>query len=262
MWRAVVLSLCLLVSLGLLVPFLTDSAEAGPRKQYRKKSKKVRYKKYSKAWWRAYHRKQRSKKMLLARKRSLRLRRQRLAMEYNGGQTPPVTGDQTSNKGKTSLAVLPSGRNAPAGWKSDSANKSVVQFRVDDTVGNPLGSASISVVGPAIGADSDSFRNKAVGGVSTGALRRTVIDRMMKEDGWVVNDYEKNVSGKKVYVVVAQSRDSNNRVQSRRFYFTEVEGKIYSVATIAPNESSEQIAEESEKVINLLSGRPVRADLR
>ncbi|MGI8555351.1 MAG: hypothetical protein ACR2LT_03200, partial [Pyrinomonadaceae bacterium] len=79
---------------------------------------------------------------------------------------------------------------------------------------------------------------QAVGGVSTSALRRTVIDRMMKEDGWVVNDYQKDLGGKKVYVVVAQSKGANNQVQSRLFYFTEVEGKIYSVATNSSSDSS------------------------
>jgi hypothetical protein len=36
------------------------------------------------------------------------------------------------------------------------------------------------------------------------------------------------------------------------FYFTEVDGKIYSVSTNAPNASSEKIAAESEKVIDSL----------
>jgi hypothetical protein len=33
------------------------------------------------------------------------------------------------------------------------------------------------------------------------------------------------------------------------FYFTEVDGRIYSVATNAPTDASERLAEESEKVI-------------
>lgn len=261
MWRAVILSLGLMLSLGVVIPLLTDSTAAGVQHHYRKHKK---LKKYSRAWWRAYHRRQHRRKLLAARKRALRLRQEMLAGERNGGQNWDNNVKKTSAKEKSDLAVLPSGENAPAGWKNDLATKSSLQFRVNDDGGNPVGSAAISIVGPATGSDSDSFRNKAVGGVSTSALRRTVIDRMMKEDGWVVNDYQKQINGKKVYVVVAQSRGTNNQVQSRLFYFTEVEGKIYTVATTAPSESSEKIAQESEKVINSLqkSGRTTQAKLQ
>jgi len=39
------------------------------------------------------------------------------------------------------------------------------------------------------------------------------------------------------------------------FYFTEVDGKIYSVATNSPVQEAERLAEESEKVINSLKTR-------
>jgi hypothetical protein len=39
------------------------------------------------------------------------------------------------------------------------------------------------------------------------------------------------------------------------FYFTEVDGRIYNVATNSPVEESERLAEESEKVINSLQRR-------
>ena len=261
MWRAIVLSLGLMLSLGIVVPLLTDSTEAGPKQH--KKYRKIRYKKYSKAWWRAYHRRERRRKALVARKRALRLRQETLAREVRGSQNLNAAG-KTAAKEKVASAVLPSGKTAPASWKQDSVSRSAQQFRVNDAGGNSVGSAAITVVGPAMGADSDSYRNKAVGGVSTSALRRTVIDRMMKEDGWVVNDYQKDINGKKVYVVVAQSRGAGNQVQARLFYFTEVEGKIYSVATSSPNESSEQIARESENVVRSLqnSSRSAQAELR
>lgn len=253
MWRAIVLSLGLMLSLGVVIPLLTNNTEASRPRHHHKKLKK-----YSKAWWRAYHQRQRRKKAILARKRALRLRQEMLAklQTENGQQTDVQSGggarQQFIAQENSVPVVLPSGEAAPSGWQSDQTNKNELQFRVNDDGGNPLGSAAISVVGPATGADSDSFRNQAVGGVSTSALRRTVIDRMMKEDGWVVNDYQKDLGGKKVYVVVAQSKGANNQVQSRLFYFTEVEGKIYSVATNSSSDSSERLAQESEKVINSL----------
>lgn len=257
MLRAIVLALGLMLSLGVIIPLLTDSTEASRPHHHHKKYKK--YKKYSRAWWRARHRRQRRNRAIAARKRALRLRQETLAQMNNGEQTAANVGDKASRqsaaKDNAFPAVLPSGENAPSGWRSDQISSSALQFRVNDDGGNQIGAAAISVVGPATGADSDNSRNKTVGGVSTNALRRTVIDRMMKEDGWVVNDYQKDLNGKKVYVVVAQSNGAGNQIQSRLFYFTEVEGKIYSVATVAPNESSEsseRLARESEKVVTSL----------
>ncbi len=53
-------------------------------------------------------------------------------------------------------------------------------------------------------------------------------------------------------------------VQSRLFYFTEVDGKIYSVATNAPADNSMKLEQESEKVVNSLQRRngSQQADLR
>ena len=77
---------------------------------------------------------------------------------------------------------------------------------------------------------------------------------MIRENGWVVNDYTKEIGNKKVYVVVAQSQ-GGGRLNSRMFYFTEVAGRIYSVATSTGVDSADRIAEESEKVINSLQPR-------
>jgi hypothetical protein len=108
-----------------------------------------------------------------------------------------------------------------------------MRFNVEDN-GSQIGSAAISVVGPA--SSENAGHNKTVGGVPQASLRRTVIDRMVRENGWVVNDYQKEVGGKKVYVVVAQTQDGGT-MQNRMFYFTEVEGRIYSVATNAPSDA-------------------------
>ena len=78
---------------------------------------------------------------------------------------------------------------------------------------------------------------------------------MIRENGWVVNDFQKNIAGQSVYVVVAQSQAKNGSLQSRVFYFTEVDGRIYNVATNSPVQEAERLAEESEKVINSLKSR-------
>ena len=78
---------------------------------------------------------------------------------------------------------------------------------------------------------------------------------MIRENGWVVNDYQKDIAGQPVYVVVAQSQAKGGQLQSRMFYFTEVDGRIYSVTTNSPVDQSERLAEESEKVINSLKSK-------
>lgn len=274
MLRVIALALSLMLSLGAIIPLATNFSEAGPRHQQKKKKK---LKKYSKAWWRQYRQRQKRKRALAARKRALKARQEMLARQRraengsNGSQSVVKVADksgkarQTTVKENSATAVLPSGESAPRSWKRGQESKSELQFRVDDDGGRQIGSASLSVVGPAMGADTDTGgRNKTLGGVSTSALRRTVIDRMIKEEGWVVNDYQKDLGGKKVYVVVAQSRGTGGQIQSRTFYFTEVEGKIYSLSTNAPNEASERLAQESEKVINSLqrTTRPTQAELR
>jgi hypothetical protein len=51
-FRAIALSMALLIGIGTIVPLATEYAEAGPRKTRKYKKKQKKYKKYSKAWWR------------------------------------------------------------------------------------------------------------------------------------------------------------------------------------------------------------------
>ncbi len=156
---------------------------------------------------------------IAARKRALRLRQLRLARAAQKAKSPTgevstPTAAKTKKADKTTTtAVLPSGDNAPTGWKSAQSTPAELQFRVDNSAGDQVGSASISVVGPAVsGVDGG---RKSVGGVATTTLRREVIDRMIRENGWVVNDYQKDIAGQPVYVVVAQSQAKNGAVQSQ-----------------------------------------------
>lgn len=250
--RAIALSLALLVGIGTIIPLATEYAEAGPRKSKRYKKKQKGYKKYSKRWWRQHRASVRKRQALQARRRSMRLRQIRLA-RTNGAPNTTVSTKRVEDQ---TVALLPSGQAAPKGWKRGQSSGSELQFRVDNGNGSDLGSASISVVGPAMGESVDTGRNRTVGGVPTASLRREVINRMVSENGWVVNDFQKEIGGRKVYVVVAQSQGNGGRVNSRMFYFTEVDGRIYSVATNTNTDAAGRLAEESEKVIFSLQSRP------
>lgn len=256
MIRAIALSLALLVGIGTIIPLATEYAEAGPRKTKRYKKKQKGYKKYSKRWWRQRRASVRKRQALQARRRSMRLRQIRLAKLNGTPNGTPKTSAAVKRSDDQTVAMLPSGQAAPKGWRRGQSSGSEIEFRVDNGNGADLGSAAISVVGPAMGETVDTGRNRTVGGVPTASLRREVINRMVRENGWVVNDFQKEIGGKKVYVVVAQSQGNGGRVNSRMFYFTEVDGRIYSVATNSQTDAAERLAEESEKVIFSLQSRP------
>ncbi|MEP6704050.1 MAG: hypothetical protein ABJB34_04535, partial [Acidobacteriota bacterium] len=243
-----------LIGIGTIIPLGTDYAQAGPRTA-KKYAKHKKFKKYSKRWWRQYHARMRSKRALQARRRSMRLHQLRLARKQ-GSDTRSVkpfvaAKPKAGAAAESPVSMLPSGHAAPASWKRAASSTSEVNFSVD----NGNGSASISVVGPATGETVDTGRNRVLGGVPTTALRREVINRMIRENGWVVNDYQKSIGGRSVYVVVAQSQVAG-RVHSRMFYFTEADGRIYSVATNSAADAADRIAEESEKVIFSLQSDP------
>ncbi len=296
--RAIALTLALFLAFGAILPLAVQYSEAHNKHHKHKKHKKI--KKYSRKWWKLYRAKMRKKRALEARKRALRLRHIKLLQTRRAEQAAKKNSDTPMDEAKAvspdlkaakavksdakpekpgksgkartrvaagednSQASSPFGAETPKGW---TYSKTDSQFRVNDTDGRPIGSAAISVVGPAIAqteeANSAKSRSKSVGGIPTSALRRTVIDKMLKEDGWIVNDYQKDINGRKVFVVVAQAPGANGAVQSRIFYFTEVDGKIYSVATNAPTDRSERIAQDSEKVLNLLlkTAHPVQSAL-
>ena len=255
LFRAIALSLALLVGIGTIIPLATDSAQAGPRKHRKYKRHHKKYRKYSKAWWRQYRARQRYRKSLAARRRALRLRQIRLANASKASDTQNAAETKTAKSAPEPAATLPSGQAAPASWKRGSSTSGELQFRVDNNAGAQIGSAAISVVGPAMGDAAGYGRVKTVGGVPTTSLRREVIDRMIRENGWVVNDYQKEIGGRSVYVVVAQSQGNGGQVNSRMFYFTEANGRIYSVTTTSGANEAERLAEESEKVINSLQTR-------
>ncbi len=228
----------------------------------RKVVRKKRARKYSKKWWASYRTKKARQKAIAKRKRSMRLRRIRLAKRKRATRSRTARRNSSYQRNVAAKKQSPNkadaNNNALAGWVQNEATDKQLSFEVDG--GN--GSAALTVLGPASGASTSGWRNDTVGGVSTTVLRRTVIDQMMRENGWVENDFQKEIAGKKVYVVVAKSPDVGNRVQSRTFYFTEANGRIYSLATKANKEETEKIVKQSEKVIESLqekSSRPQQA---
>lgn len=91
---------------------------------------------------------------------------------------------------------------------------------------------------------------RLLAGVAIGDLRRIAIDKMISDGGWVTNDYFRDVSGHRVFIVTAQTPgDGRSPDKSWNFYFTEVNGRIYRLTTNTPQEFSERMAAEAESFI-------------
>jgi hypothetical protein len=270
MKRAIALSLAMLLTIGMMLPLVPTEASSKTKAHYSNKKKK-KIKKYSKAWWRRYRARMKHKRALLARKRALRAKRMMYAKSQNKAHDATKTASASNSKPQAVQTVSASytggyyndsrtgwSVTVPTGWTNrPSQEGSDSTFRVYSD-GRASGSATISVVGSAAPQFSDTpngrGQQKTLGGVPVTNFRRVVIDRMIREEGWVVNDYVKEIGGKKVFVVVAQTPALNGQpAQTKVFYFTESGGRIMSVATSSTADSADRVAADSEKVIESLS---------
>ena len=146
----------------------------------------------------------------------------------------------------------------PQNWQNVSSSLGgEFKFSLRSAEGRPSGVAVWARVNlPAAGADR---RNRALAGVPHASLRRTVIDRMLVEGGWVINDFEREVAGQKVFVVVAQSEQGGAR-RSWTYYFVEFNGQLFSLATTVPGEFAAAVASEAEQTLAALASRQRPAD--
>jgi hypothetical protein len=234
MVRTVSLSLLLLISIGVMIPFASSTAH-GIRQSYESKHHRRHYR-HSRAWWRRYH---------------ARLRRRRAAaLAHRSAPLAPVFFNSAAIS-DTSAVRLPQ---LPLGWKSFiTGNNAELRFRTE--TGNPAvpGQATLSVV--ALSRPNPAYltsreQQRMLAGVACSDLRRIVIDKMVTSGGWVVNDYEREVTGRRVFVVTAQTpADGRSPEMFWNFYFTEFNGRIYNLTTNTPLESSDRMAVEAEKFI-------------
>jgi len=150
--------------------------------------------------------------------------------------------------------VLPK---APAGWVAPTiSNTGEVKFRTENTASVPS-QATLSVVArsrPNPAYMTQREQRTMLAGVAFSDLRRIVIDKMINAGGWVINDYERQVNGARVFVVIAQTpSDGRSPEKSWNFYFAEVDGKIYSLTLNTPLQFSGSLAAEGEKFISSLA---------
>jgi hypothetical protein len=145
----------------------------------------------------------------------------------------------------------------PIGWNTETkANATEMKFRTGTVTGSVPGEAALTVVAqsrPNPGYLTQREQKRMLAGTAVTDLRRIVIDKMITAGGWVINDYQRDMGGFRVFVVIAQTPgDARSPEKSWNFYFTELNGRIYSLTTNTPRQFSERMAADAEQFIGSL----------
>jgi hypothetical protein len=172
------------------------------------------------------------------------------------GQIPSVPAKTAENHVVLSTAVTitpnPAARESmslPNGWSQAANTNGAANFRIAPSDGSEA-HATLAVVAPSTGAQPFGREQRnMVGGASFTELRRSVIDRMISAGGWVVNDRQREIGGRRVFEVIAQTPSAKGKPdQVWKFYFTEVNGRVYSLTTRSTG-ANDKVASDAEKFI-------------
>ena len=238
MLRTITLSLLMLISVVVMLPFASSTAHG--LRQSSAAHEQHRYRRHSRAWWRRH-------------RARMRLRRAAALAHRNAPLGPVFTNSATPDASPAHLPKL------PAGWNSATiANGGELRLRTEASAPIP-GQGTLAVV--ALSRPNPAYltqkeQRTMLSGVSFSDLRRIAIDKMINAGGWVINDYERQVNGARVFVVIAQTpSDGRSPEKAWNFYFAEVDGKIYSLTLNTPVEFSNQLAAEGEKFISSLAAK-------
>jgi hypothetical protein len=176
------------------------------------------------------------------------------------GSTNVAANVNVSNVPAAAAAVrhsqMPFDFNVPSNWSpSKRTRQGEAVYNVLSPDGRTAGTAVLAPVALSAAQVANapaSPKTKTVGGIPVTALRRTVIDRMVAEGGWVTNDIIEESHGRRVFVVLAQTGAPGAPARSWTFYFTEIDGRVYSLATTAPVEFAEPLAAGSQQLMATL----------
>lgn len=242
MKRTITLTLVMLVSFAGMLPICESAAHGIRQSIVSKRQHRHYYRRHSRAWWRRYR----------ARLRRRRAAAEALAAHRRAMMLPTIVQPSELIAGSSSLSPK-----LPTGSNNLTANSSAeMKFRANTGIASIPGQATLSVVAqsrPTPGYLSAREAGRLLAGVAVADLRRIVIDKMIHAGGWVTNDYRRDVNGHVVFVVTAQTPgDYRSPDKTWNFYFTEINGRIYSLTTNTPREFSDRMAAEAEAFISSL----------
>lgn len=232
MLRRITITMLMLISIGVMLPIARSTAH-GIRQSVESSRGRRHYRRHSRAWWRRYRARLRRKRAAaaaaLAAHRNAPLS-QFMPTIVAGSMTLPTVGIPETN--------------------AQPANSSDMRMRAGSAPPALPNQSTLAVVAlsrPAPAYLSSREQRRYFAGIATADLRRIVIDKMLAVGGWVVNDYERDLAGHRVFVVTAQTpADGRSPEKSWNFYFAEVNGRIYNLTTNTPPQFTGKMEIEAE----------------
>lgn len=288
MLRTIAISLILVLSVGVMLPF-ANSAHGVRQTVQLGATNKRQYRHRSRAWWRRYRARLRQKRLAaeLAHRKALLALPQNVAVgDLSGVAGPalpslPTTSTVTATLPPPAMtARVPSASNGATRPRvvnaAHPANPAFTATTAPAPVAAPApapasapapareparlpGQMNLSVV--ALSRPNPAFltsreQKRMLAGVAVADLRRMVIDKMVVVGGWVVNDFVREINGQRVFVVTARTpKDALTPEKAWTFYFTEAGGRIYGLTTDSTVEYAERMTVEAERFIESLRAK-------
>lgn len=267
MLRTIAISLILVLSVGIMLPFANSAhgvrqiSQVGPQRHHRYRSR---------AWWRRYRARMRQKRAAaeLAHRNALLALPQNISLNDLRAVSGPGLPAMPANSEVTTTLPPPvmvesvaSVSSAPAASNGATRPRVVNAARPAFAASAPKapGQMNLSVI--ALSRPNPAFltsreASRMLGGVAVGDLRRIVIDKMVASGGWVVNDFVRQVNGSRVFVVTGRTpKDALTPEKAWTFYFTEAGGRIYGLTTDVPVEFADRMTTEAERFIESLRAK-------
>jgi hypothetical protein len=272
MLRITAISLMLVLSVGIMLPFTQEahgvrqSMQIGQRRHHRYRSR---------AWWRRYRARIKQRRMAaeLAQRNKLMALPQNISAGDLAGLSqsaqPALPSVPTSSTVTTTTlpppvmtASVPAPAPAPAPTNGATrprvvnAAHAAVKAEAAPTLPGSMNLAVVAMSRPNPAFLTSREEKKMLGGVAVADLRRMVIDKMVSSNGWVVNDFVREVNGHRVFVVTGRTpKDALTPEKTWTFYFTEAGGRIYGLTTDSPVEFADRMTTEAERFIESLRAK-------
>lgn len=264
MLRTIAISLIMLLSVGIMMPFANSAHGVRQSVQVGTKKRHPRFR--SRAWWRRYRARQRQRRLAaeLAHRKALLALPANIAVGDLSGLAGPTLPSLPTTATDSNTLPPPEMVASEAAPRNGATRPRVVNsahpaFKASVAAPKLPGQMNLAVV--ALSRPNPAFltsreEKRMLGGVAVADFRRMVIDKMVVSGGWVVNDFVREINGHRVFVVTARTpKDALTPEKAWTFYFTEAGGRIYGLTTDSPVEYADRMTTEAERFIESLRAK-------
>ena len=259
MLRPIAIALILVLSVGVMLPFTNEAHGVRQTVEVGKKRHHRRYR--SKAWWRRYRARMRQKRAAaeLAHRNALLSLPKNITVNDLAAASAPAQPSEPAVATAEAVTLPPPVMNAHASngaTRPRVVNPSHPAFKSVSALPGQMNLAVVALSRPDSAFLTAREKSKMLGGLPVADLRRIVIDKMAVSNGWVVNDFVREVNGNRIFVVTARTpKDALSPEKAWTFYFTEAGGRIYGVTTDSPVEFAERMETEAGRLIESLRAK-------